>query len=280
MSKDELLAQLHGAAYSAGRALTGAAGWLADRLEDATKWAVNWVRYLPSRLGRVLLTLAVAAVALLSLLPMGARVWRRGGLAHFTAWLRARVRQGAIRSVQIVLEALDVLGLPEVFGFFWRLVTRVSPLTGAEIAASAAVLGATALRYHDVRVAQGGVLDLIFRRNGQRAFVTFHTVNLPRQGEHRRERLDILLHELVHVFQYERAGSRYLAEALVAQHAEGYDYGGPAGLLAARDHGKRLRDFNREQQAQIAQDYYLCLCRGRDTAAFEPYIASLRAGQI
>ena len=58
-------------------------------------------------------------------------------------------------------------------------------------------------------------------------------MNLPGRGEHRRENLDILLHELVHVLQYERAGSRYFAEALVAQHEEGYGYGGAAGLVEA-----------------------------------------------
>lgn len=267
-------------ARGAAGALTGATDWLADRMEDAAKWAANWVRYLPSRVGRVLMTLTFAGVALVTFLPVGARVWRRGGRANFGAWLRARARQGAIRAVQFVLEALDIVGLPELFGFVWRVVTRVSPLTGAEIAAAATILGPAALRYHDIRVAQGGLLRLIFKRNGDRAFATFHTVNLPSQGDHRRDNIDILLHELVHVLQYERAGSRYFAEALVAQHEEGYGYGGLAGLLAARQKGKRLRDFNREQQAQLVQDYFMHLRHGWDTAAFEPYIAELRAGNI
>jgi hypothetical protein len=141
-------------------------------------------------------------------------------------------------------------------------------------------LGPSALRFQDVRVAQGGVLHLIFRRNGDRAFATFHTVNLPATGYHERSNVAILVHELVHVYQYERAGSRYFAEALLAQHEAGYDYGGAAALQEARAHGRHLRDFNREQQAQIVQDYYLQRCQLGDTSAFEPFIAELRAGKV
>ncbi len=280
VSKADLIAQAGQAARGAGRVLTAAADWLADRLEDAAKWAANLIRYLPNRVGQLGMTLAFAAAGLVTFLPVGVRVWRRGGRSNLGAWLRARARQGAIRVVQLVLEALDLVGLPEVFGFLWRVLTRVSPLTGTEIAAAATVLGSDALRYHDVRVAQGGILSLIFKRNRERAFSTFHTVNLPSRGEHSRENLDILLHELVHVLQYERAGSRYFAEALLAQHEEGYGYGGSAGLLEARGHGKRLRNFNREQQAQIVQDYYMHLRHGWDTGAFETFIAELRAGRL
>lgn len=278
--KENLSTQVARSAQRGGRVLAGAADWLADRLEDAAKWAANLVRYLPSRIGRLTYTCGIALVALITLLPVGYRVLRRGGRGHFGSWWRARMQQGATRIVQLVLEVLDILGVPEIFAFVWRLFTRATPLTGAEIATAATILGPAALRFHDVRVAQGGILDLVFRGNGNRAFVTFHTVNLPRKGDHTRENLDIVLHELVHVLQYERAGSRYLAEALVAQHREGYGYGGPSGLLVARDQGKRLRDFNREQQAQIAQDYYMHLRHRWDTAAYEPYIAELRAGNL
>jgi hypothetical protein len=90
----------------------------------------------------------------------------------------------------------------------------------------------------------------------------------------------MLVHELVHVLQHERVGSVYIPEALRAQRHEGYDYGGPEGLRRALEQGKRYADFNREQQAQIAQDYYLALRRQRDASAYEPFIADLRAGRI
>ena len=153
-------------------------------------------------------------------------------------------------------------------------------MTGDEIAAASLVLGPRALRYQDVRVAQGGVLRWIFARNGQRAFATFHTVNLPEEGYHQRSNTEIVAHEIVHVYQYERAGSRYFAEALVGQHGEGYGYGGPAGLLEAAQRGKRMADFNREQQAQIAQDYLAALRSRGDLAPYEPFIEQLRRGKI
>lgn len=277
-------ATLYTTATRAARAVAAAfilvADWAGDRLEDAAKWAANLIRYLPQRIGRLAVTFVLAIAGLVALLPGGVTAWRQGGWRQFVAWLRSCARRGALRVLQLVLQVLDIAGVPELFNFLWRLGVRNSPLTGDEVAVAASVLGPTALRYHDVRVAQGGLAELIFRRNGDRAFVAFHTINLPSRGAHRRENLDILLHELVHVLQYERAGSRYFAEALLAQHEEGYGYGGPGGLLLAQAQGKRLRDFNREQQAQIVQDYYTYLRRGWDVEPFRPYIEQLRAGEI
>jgi hypothetical protein len=52
-------------------------------------------------------------------------------------------------------------------------------------------------------------------------------------------------------------GAVYAFQALHAQNTpEGYDYGGAEGLQAAKDAGKGFLSFNREQQAQIVQDYY------------------------
>ncbi len=280
MSKTTSYTHVTRVARAAAAALISATDWAGDRLEDAARWIANLIRYLPQRIGRLAKTLALGAAGLATFLPGGIRVWRQGGRRHFAVWLRGCAQQGAMRALQLVLQLLDIGGLPELFGFIWRAVTRVSPLTGDEMAVAASVLGPAALRYHDVRVAQGGLLELIFRRNGDRAFVAFHTINLPARGEHRRENLDILLHELVHVLQYERVGSRYFAEALLAQHMEGYGYGGPGGLLLARAQGKRLRDFNREQQAQIVQDFYMHVRHGWDVAPFMPYIEELRSGEI
>ena len=263
-----------------GHGLTAATNWLGDRVDDFAHWLANLIRLLPARMGRIGLTLGFVMVGLAMFLPIGVRVWRRGGRSNFAAWLRARARRGGLWTVQFVLQVLDLFGVPELFAFLWRSMTRASPLTGDEIVAATSVLGPLALRFQDVRVAQGGVLRPIFRRNGGRAFATFHTVNLPTTGYHERSNVAILVHELVHVYQYERAGSRYFAEALLAQHEAGYDYGGAEALQEARAHGKHLRDFNREQQAQIVQDYYMQQCRGWDTAAFEPFIAELRAGKV
>jgi hypothetical protein len=263
----------------AGRAVESAADWLADRIEDAATWLATFVRYLPARLLRVGLTLLAAAVGALKLAPGAVRA-ARPGKGEAKVFLRQCARRGAFRTVQLALEALDLIGAPEIFAFVWRMITRTSPLTGEEIAAASLVLGPRALRYQDVRVAEGGVLRWIFKRNGGRAFATFHTVNLPEQGHHQRSNVEIVVHEIIHVYQYERAGSRYFAEALLGQREEGYGYGGPEGLAAAAARGKRMADFNREQQAQIAQDYLAALRLRAPIDPFEPFIEQLRQGWI
>ena len=257
-----------------------AADWLADRIEDAGGWLASVIRYLPRRVARIVRTLGTGAVATATLLPSGVRIARRGGRQHVRPFLRASSRRGAIRAVQIVLETLDLVGVPEIFAFVWRIATHTSALRGEEIALAASVLGPGAVRYQDIRVAQGGVLRWIFARNGQRAFATFHIINLPEEGHQQRSNVEIVVHEIVHVYQYERAGSRYLAEALLAQREEGYGYGGADGLAEALNHGKRLSNFNREQQAQIVEDYLLRLRRHADVAAYAPFIEQLRKGMV
>jgi hypothetical protein len=272
-TKQRLFAALRGI----GHGLTVAAGWLGDRINDFAQWIADLIRLLPARLGRLGLTLAFAVIGTAMFLPIGVRVWRRGGRSNFAAWLRVRARHGGLRTMQFMLQVLDLFGTPELFAFLWRAVTHTTPLTGDEISAAASVLGPHSLRFQDVRVAQDGVLRPIFRRNGGRAFTTFHTVNLPSTGYHERSNLPILVHELVHVYQYERVGSRYFAEALLAQHEAGYDYGGVDALQTACQQGKHLRDFNREQQAQIVQDCYTCRCSEGNSEPFEP---ELRAGKV
>ncbi len=262
-------------------ARAGSAGvrWLGERAADARQWLRNLVRFLPARAARLLVTLQAGLYGVLLFAPGGLRAWQRGGRTEMQPWLHSRRQQGSIRLVQLLLQVLDLFGVPEVFALVWRGLTRTSRLTAVERAAASAVLGPRALRYEDVRIAEGGILRLVFRCNGNRAFAVFHTINLPATGRHTRDHLDIVLHELVHVYQYERAGSRYFAEALLAQRREGYGYGGAEGLHLAYLHGRRLRDFNREQQAQIVQDYFVHLAEV-DRTAYEPFIGELRQGKI
>lgn len=155
-----------------------------------------------------------------------------------------------------IFRVFDVLLGPRVFEFIWHVLTRASPLSEAEIDAASEVLGKNAIRYDAVRVAEGGLLRPIFKLNKGRAFTTFHTINFPGNGHSSRSHIDIVVHELVHVFQFELVGSIYIWQALRAQREAGYQYGGWQQLETAWINGKHLRDYNREQQGQIAQDYY------------------------
>ncbi|HEU5137482.1 MAG TPA: DUF4157 domain-containing protein [Steroidobacteraceae bacterium] len=88
--------------------------------------------------------------------------------------------------------------------------------------------------------------------------------------------LKYLIHELTHVWQYQRGAEipGMIWEALVAR----YDYGGQDGLRKALDRGKAFDDFTTEQQGSILADYYEWVVDGRDTEAFEIYVDDVRNG--
>jgi hypothetical protein len=68
----------------------------------------------------------------------------------------------------------------------------------------------------------------------------------------------LLVHEMMHVWQYQHLGVIYIPKALSAQYSlMKYDYGGKPGLMQAVEDGKKLLDFNFEQQAEIITDYFL-----------------------
>jgi hypothetical protein len=269
--------QLKAVGQALARAVTVLARWIGERIQDASMWIVNLIRDLPIRVGRLAVTTGVGIWGLVCIGPAGVRAARRGGLA---AWARAGILHGAAWLGILLMRVLDLAGIPELFSVFWRAITHSTPLTGTEIAALAPVLGPTALRYGDVRVAEGGILRLIFALNRGRAFTTFHTVNLPSDGAHRRLNLEILLHEMVHVYQHERVGSVYLGECIYAQATVGYGYGGTSGLRQAYAAGKHYRDYNREQQAQIVQDYFVYLCHAWDVIDFKPFIEEMCRGRV
>lgn len=178
----------------------------------------------------------------------------------------------------------DLVRAPALIQLVWRVLAPARPLRPEESDAGQAVLGADGIRYTAVRVAQGGLAGSIFARNGRRAFTLYRTVNLPDDAP-----LDIVVHELAHVVQYERAGGRYMWEALRAQTLldDAYDYGGAEGLVAARRAARHFSEFNREQQAKIAQDYYARVIEGNSASlsaeqreAYDFYRGELVAGRV
>jgi len=98
-----------------------------------------------------------------------------------------------------------------------------------------------------------------------------------------RQHLSLLAHELTHVFQYHHVGSRYLGEAiyyLITTKRDCYQYGGSAGLQLCWQQGKTFSQFNREQQAQIIQDYFTKTQANHDTAAYLPYLTQWQKGAL
>ncbi len=147
-------------------------------------------------------------------------------------------------------------------------------LTNDERREATKVFGAS-LDMSKVRIAESSVMSV-----GNFARTPFDTIYFP-PGTSRLAFADFmpwLIHELAHVWQYQHGISvtEKLWWALHGQTA--YDYGGEAGLRAAALQNKRFLDFNTEQQASIAADYYKALIAGRATSAYDPFIAQLKAG--
>ena len=186
----------------------------------------------------------------------------------------------------LISKVFDIFQGPRLFQFIWHLLVGVSRLTESEIKAAKLVLGENSIKYRSVRVAEGRLLTLIFKFGPGRAFTTFHTVNLPKSGYHSREHLELLIHELVHVYQFERIGTDYIFQSLRAQQEGGYFYDSWPGLNRWRADGNRFSDYNREQQGQIAQDYQKDVIEpglpeaNEVWAAYEPFIAELKLGQL
>ncbi len=181
---------------------------------------------------------------------------------------------------------LDKIRAPLVFEKIWHLLTSVSILRSSELSAASNILGTNAISYDKVRVAEGRILSVIFKFNRNRAFTLFHTINFPKKSGCSRNDLSLVVHELVHVFQFEKIGSLYIPQALRAQMKEGYDYGGRQQLAQDWSVGKHFRDYNREQQGKIAQDYYnlvICTALPDDDPvrlAYQPFIDELRNGEL
>jgi len=111
-----------------------------------------------------------------------------------------------------VLKIVGLFQIPKILQVLLRLLTHASILTAEELEAAGSVLGPEAVQYPKVRIAEGGVMTL------------FRTINLPAKGHHPRRHLKLLVHEMVHVKQFEKVGSVYLAQAVRAQKTESYTY--------------------------------------------------------
>jgi len=275
-----------GSAVSAvGQAVQSAAGWLGERIHDVAQWAISLVTELPARLLRLGQTLVEGFWGVLTFIPDAIRALASGGLSGLGDLLWERLKSAGAWSLTLLSRVFDAVGGPEAAELVMHLMSHATPLTGGERTAAQSVLGENALNWDQVRVAEGGFLHIVHALNGGRAFTSFHTINIPTGGAHGRNNTAIMVHELTHVYQYERVGSLYMGQAIHAQATIGYGYGGAAGLRSGRTGGRTYASYNREQQAQIAQDYYAQFVAtgtssGSDHEAYEPFIAELRRGAL
>lgn len=183
----------------------------------------------------------------------------------------------ALRLGRLIAKTLDLFALPGIMDLFWRNIkSNTRSLTQMEQNEALNIFG-DSINYSKVLVDEHSFIAWlgakINRRSGM-GITIFHTINFSQKLKTATGNSDMkwLIHELTHVAQMERAGSQYLIEAFHAQVTEGYGY-----TLGEKLY---LRDYNREQQASIVADYYIKRIKGISTAAYEPYIAELRAREL
>jgi hypothetical protein len=171
---------------------------------------------------------------------------RRGQVLQLAWWVDGGVLLADLLGVAIFYE----IGT-------WLTKWNLRPLTAGEIRVLTAVFGAT-IDYRRVRIDERAHLG---PRQYPICYVSFYSINSWGPMT-----LATLVHEAVHIWQYERVGAAYIPRALRAQHSPaGYDYGGGAAVSRARS----LWAFNYEQQADIVADYW-CLSTGNPTRWLRP----------
>lgn len=171
-------------------------------------------------------------------------------LCLWTLWITPpRGRHSFFRWVGgIILLIVDLTPLSLLYETIMDVIkTRSRALSPDEINIAQSVFGARM----PLQLVSMDPASLPAIQGKAKAYVSFHTINFEKELPSQ-----TLIHELVHVWQYERYGSVYISEALWAQRwGGGYDYG---GLLPLKNYseGKGLSAFNFEQQADIIEDYY------------------------
>ncbi|WP_261788799.1 hypothetical protein [Methanosarcina siciliae] len=198
---------------------------------------------------------------------------RRG----FCKWIPKGLLSFALRTGRIFAKILDICFFPKLMDLFWQTIkpgTRM--LTPLEEQEARTVFG-DSIDYRQVRIDEHSLIAWIgakIKNSPGMGVATFHTINFNKKIKTAAGNSDMkwLIHELAHVSQMEHIGSKYLIEAFYAQATEGYGY--------AQEEKPHFCDYNREQQASIAADYYSALISGSSTAPYDMYIGELQAGEF
>lgn len=233
----------------AGNLIWTGAKWIGRQLWSKLKGiyarAVNWITQLPTRLKRLILGIWEGVK---SLKPWSLEWWKSLGKAStwkdFLKWLGT--------NVVYLLEVVGVGEIYETLADFIKFNTR--PLNSTEIAKARVVFG-NSIDYSLVRVDEYALLGPSWT---DRAYVSFHTINSwGPLNDH------TLIHELTHVWQYQKMGAIYMPRAIHAQNTpEGYYY--DSNELRKRKQARQgLMSFNLEQQGQVLADYYILKTTGK-----------------
>ena len=168
---------------------------------------------------------------------------------------------------------------------------RNRTMTEHEIRQARRVFG-DAIDYTKVRINEGSISARVASVGGY-ARTIGNTIHMPEGGS---RNMAFMIHELTHVWQYQRQGWTYAPRCIWAQITEGYSYvpseldqwnahlegrdplpsTPDEALRSARQEGKTLQSFNLEQQGDILADYFRRQQRGEDVSAYAAYVGDVR----
>jgi len=195
----------------------------------------------------------------------------------FCKWGCESLLSFTVRIGRIIAKVLDLCIFPEAMDLLWQIIKpRTRRLTPVEEQEARTVFGES-INYRQVRIDEHSLIAWLGAKINNcsgMGVTTFHTINFNEKIKTiaGNSNMKWLIHELAHVAQMEHVGSKYLVEAVYARSKEGYGY-----IPGAKP---SLRDYNREQQASIAADYYIARISGSSTAPYDTYIAELQAGKL
>lgn len=160
-----------------------------------------------------------------------------------------------------------ILGRLFVFGFVGLGYLLVSifmggqPLSAKEILIAKSVFSES-IDYKEVKIKSGGLLTWIYP-----GVTVGNTIAFPKKAydEENLEDQALLIHELTHVWQFQHEGIRYLFQALYAEVFTDNPY------VIHYEESKSFQDYDVEEQAEIAAEYYLT-----KEPKFETYIEEIQ----
>jgi len=204
--------------------------------------------------------------------------------------------KGLVEKIIGVVNNLDELQLEDLSNLIEKWDFDSRPLQDHEITEARKVFGES-LKYKDILIFEGNELpnlidDLgnIVKKMPKRKDYIKNAITLGNYCVFGRNLdssttndMSWMIHELTHAWQYQSLSWAYLLLALDAQiklKEKAYEFGGEDGLKSRRKDGAMLKDFNMEQQGDIAKKYYLRLVQERDTSAYDPFIREIRESHI
>lgn len=208
------------------------------------------------------------------------------GFALFD-WRRNRLNKSAFKwyyhiiamVLWLVILPFLVLQFLGLFRFFdkLRLTSRYRFLSQHEIVELQLVYQ-NSVNYDLIRVVEWcrwAKFGSRFVANDHLGFVFLNTIHFSRKINTEKSLNDMawLVHEVTHVSQYQKYGVVYIVKALRAQRNGGYGYQ-PEWLC------RSIKDFNFEQQAEVAKAYYLDIKSGKGKKLLTSLVLQIRHQQF